>query len=207
MLSVIFILQTHSFCRLVATACWAFTIGGVRGWEDVEAMAQTEETPIQKLFIVNRFWVCFFMGLRKLSCCRNVSGWSFWNWHSLPVCCDGLGAQVVTYHAFDPLTSCLGQFCLLIMSFHVLACAYAIALLHKLIIWDSDCFLVCTSSVSLLCFSNQLTVTCSLERWPSLKPGLSDHITFLCSLLSILQSTQPYFAEYVNPYCLETGNQ
>lgn len=147
------------------------------------------------------------MGLRKLSCCRNVSGWSFWTWRSLPVCCDGPGAQVITYHAFEPLTGCLGQFCLLIMSFHVLACTYAVALPHKLIIWDSDCFLVCTSSVGLLCFSNQLTVTFSLERWPSLKPGLSDHIAVLCSLWSILQSTQPYFAEYVNPYCLETGNQ
>lgn len=35
--------------------------------------------------------------------------------------------------SLQPLTGCLGQFCLLITGFHVLACAYAIALPHKLI--------------------------------------------------------------------------
>lgn len=32
----------------------------------MEAIAQTEETPIQKLFIVNKFWG-FFYGVKKIT--------------------------------------------------------------------------------------------------------------------------------------------
>lgn len=47
------------------------------------------------------------MGLGKLSCQRNVCGWSFWNWWLLLVCCDWLGVCIISYHAFGLLTGCL----------------------------------------------------------------------------------------------------
>lgn len=70
------------------------------------------------------------MGLGKLGCCKNFSGCSVWNWQPLLVCCDWLVACIISYHAFGLLTGCLGQFCLLIVILHVLACACIIVLPH-----------------------------------------------------------------------------
>lgn len=53
---------------------------------------------------------------------------SFYNFCRLAAAACWLGAHVISYRAFGPLISCLGQFCLLIVSMHVPACTYVIAL-------------------------------------------------------------------------------
>lgn len=119
-----------SFCGLIAAACCTVPISlAGRGWEDAKARAWT----LGEVFIVSRLGI--FMGLGNLSCHRNVSGWSFWNWRSLLACCDWLGACVISYHAFGPLSDGLGQFCLLFVSLHALASACTIALPHPSWFW------------------------------------------------------------------------
>lgn len=166
------------------------------------AQTQTKETPNQKLFIVNKF--CFFSGVReiklsqecfwvvllKLALTASVLWWARSTRHYLPCLWSSYRLPwpiLLTYHEFSCACLCL--------------CYCAASQTHQGI-WDSDCFLARTSRVSLLCFSNQFIVVCSLERllW---RQG-TDHITVLCSLWSVLPSTEPYFAAYVNPYCLET---
>lgn len=79
-----------------------------------------------EIFQCKRFG--FFMGLRKLNFCRNDFGYSFKNWQSLLVWCNCLGVCVINYCDFGQLTGCFDQFCLFIVSLHVLSCAFTIAL-------------------------------------------------------------------------------
>ena len=91
---------------------------------------------------------------------------------------DLLGVCIISYHAFGPLTGCFGQFCLFIVSLHVLACAYAIALPHPTL---SVLFLL-GGLVEVLDFYNptlgtpsilgyvSLRLACQTGSYPSLTP-------------------------------------
>lgn len=115
-----------SFSRIVAAAFYMFPIfGGSSGYKTRRQWHSLWEIPIQKFFIVNSFFFFFLMWLGKLSCLRNISGWIFWNWHSLLAYCGWLGAYIIKYCAFGLQTSCLGQLFFLVMNLYVLPCAFA----------------------------------------------------------------------------------
>lgn len=116
-------------CCLLCCQCFLGVVGEKVSGEKMlrqcgeSLLSRLWEIPMQGLFTVKRSGI--FMELGKLSCCRNVSYWSFRNWQSLLVCCDWLWACIISYHDFCLLTGCIRQCCLLIVSLHPWACAIA----------------------------------------------------------------------------------
>lgn len=81
------------------------------------------EIPQKRSFIVKGSFGSF-IGLGKLSCCRNDFGWYFLNWRSLLACCKWWEVPVNSYLAFGQLTGCFGQFSYSLWVFMCFLCLY-----------------------------------------------------------------------------------
>lgn len=115
------------YCRLVASACYAVPISQGAGREKMQRQQHSlRKILIKKSFITKGLEI--FMGLGKLSCCWNI----FWLILLKLVVTDDMLwlTRSVCYCAFGSLTGGFGQFCLFIVSLHVLTCVCTVSLPH-----------------------------------------------------------------------------